>query len=264
MSKSKPTPSPKVTLSVSHGVGVVTMTDQAHRNVLSPTMVEQLCGAIDAAESDDSVRCIVLASDGPAFCAGAELSVLESSARGDFAGIENVYRGFLRVLEAELPTIAVINGPAVGAGLNLALACDLRVATPDARFDSRFQQLRLIPGGGHTWMLERAVGRETAAAMTVFGERLTAHQAESVGLVWQICDTQPSALATAIELGARLASAGPGFARTLARVARAAPTLTTHGAALDLERYAQRWSTTQPEFLDGVQRMRAAVEGTSH
>jgi len=245
------------------GVAIVTMRDPARRNVLAPEMVEQLVAAYDVAESDSETCCVVLAAEGSAFCAGAELSVLEASASGDFSGIEDVYRGFLRVLESPLPTIAVVNGPAVGAGLNLALACDLRLAGPDAVFDSRFMRLRLIPGGGHTWLLERSVGREMATAMAVFGARLSAEEAERAGLVFKTYASAEAATAEAMRLASGLAAAGRGFARALAQVARTAPTLPTHPAALDLERYTQRWSTTQPEFLAGVRRMREAVERAS-
>ena len=85
----------------------------------------------------------------PAFCAGADLSHLGSSQR---EGLLNIYEGFLRFGRCPLPTIAAVNGAAVGAGMNLALVCDDRIAAERARFDTRFLQLGLHPGGGHTWM----------------------------------------------------------------------------------------------------------------
>ena len=102
---------------------------------------------------------VVLTGAGKAFCAGAELSVLRAAADGDFDSVRPVYEGFLRVLRSPLPTIAAVNGPAVGAGFNLALACDVRLAGRHAIFDTRFTQLRLHPGGGHTWLLARARAR---------------------------------------------------------------------------------------------------------
>lgn len=242
------------------GVAIVTMQDPARRNVLAPDMVEQLSAAFDAVEADGETHCVLLVGEGPAFCAGAELAVLEASASGDFSGIENVYRGFLRVIESPLPTIAVINGPAVGAGLNLALACDLRLAAPSAVFDSRFMRLRLVPGGGHTWLLERSVGREVAAAMVLFGARLTAEEAEAAGLVWKTYESAAAATTAAVELASGMHGAGTDFISTLAHVCRTVPTLSSHADALDMERYTQRWSTSQPSFLAGVRRMREAVE----
>ena len=76
------------------------------------------------------------------------------------------------MLRSPLPTVAAVNGPAVGAGMNLALACDVRIAGASARFDTRFLRIGLHPGGGHAWMLDRAVGPQAAAAMVLFGARL--------------------------------------------------------------------------------------------
>ena len=98
--------------------------------------------------------------------------------------MQSIYEGFLRVLRSSLPTVAAVNGPAVGAGLNLALACDVRLAGMSARFDTRFLRIGLHPGGGHAWMLDRAVGPQAAAAMVLFGEALDGARAAEVGLAW--------------------------------------------------------------------------------
>ena len=146
-----------VDLDISDGVAHIVLDDPERRNVLSPPMVQEIADAYDAAERDGKVNCAVLSARGKAFCAGAELAVLEAAASGDFSGVENVYRGFLRVAGSPLPTIAVIDCPAVGAGFNLALACDLRIASAGAHFDARFTALRLLPGGGHVWLLPARV-----------------------------------------------------------------------------------------------------------
>ncbi len=99
--------------------------------------------------------------------------------------------------------------------------------------------------------------------MAVFGIRLSAAEAERAGLGWKTYESAAAATAAARELATGLAAAGPGFVRALTHVARTAPTLPSHATALDLERYTQRWSTTQPEFLEGVRRMRDAVEGAT-
>src|SRR4029453_11341326 len=83
-----------------------------------------------------------------------------------------IYEGFLRVGRSPLPTIAAVNGAAVGAGVNLALACDVILAGESARFDTRFIDLGLHPGGGHTWMLQRRIGSQAAAALVLFGRVL--------------------------------------------------------------------------------------------
>src|ERR671920_1584162 len=96
----------------------------------------------------------------PAFCAGADLGNL-AEATGD--GLGRIYEGFLRIARSPLPTLAAVNGAAVGAGMNLALVCDVRLAARRAPFDTRFIDLGLHPGGGHTWMLRNAVGPQVAA-----------------------------------------------------------------------------------------------------
>ena len=102
---------------------------------------------------------------------GAGLAARRAETTANAARSRSIYDGFLRVLRSPLPTIAAVNGPAVGAGLNLALACDVRLAAESARFDTRFLRIGLHPGGGHVWMLERAVGPQAAAAMVLFGAR---------------------------------------------------------------------------------------------
>jgi enoyl-CoA hydratase len=243
-----------------NGVAQVALDDPDRRNVLSPGMVQGIVDAFDAAESDPGVRCVVLAARGPAFCAGAELGVLEASARGDFTGIEDVYRGFLRVASSPLPTVAVVDGPAVGAGFNLALACDLRIASGGALFDARFAALRLLPGGGHTWMLDRAVGRQAATAISLFGERLDAAAARVAGLVWNVYPDPAAASEAAVAMAARLDGQEKEFVTSLTRLLRSAGSMTSHQQAVEHERFLQRWSAARPGFLAGVRAMRAAVE----
>ena len=91
-------------------------------------------------------------------------------------GLRRIYDGFLAVANCTLPTIAAVNGAAVGAGLNLALAADVRIAEPAAVFDPRFQKLGMHPGGGATWMLQRAVGPQAARASLLFGMRFDARR----------------------------------------------------------------------------------------
>src|SRR5690606_25054318 len=143
-------------------------------------LVDEIVAAFDAIEGDDGVGAVVVTGAPPAFCAGAALGDLDGTQR---EGLRRIYEGFLRVARSPLPTIAAVNGAAVGAGMNLALACDVRVAGARARFDTRFLQLGIHPGGGHTWMLQRAVGLQAAAAMVLFGEVLDGAEAERIGLV---------------------------------------------------------------------------------
>src|SRR3546814_21160759 len=106
--------------------------------------------------SSDVCSSDLITGEPPAFCAGADLSHLSSSADGGAeSGLRAIYEGFLRIGRSPLPTIAAVHGAAVGAGMNLAPLCDVRLASPKARFNTRFLQLGLHPGGGHTWLFPR-------------------------------------------------------------------------------------------------------------
>ncbi|KKW64543.1 enoyl-CoA hydratase, partial [Mycolicibacterium elephantis] len=155
-------------------VAVVTVNDPDRRNAVTFDMSVQLRAAVDAAEANPDVHALVVTGAGKAFCAGADLSALGEATED---GLRKIYDGFLAVANCALPTIAAVNGAAVGAGLNLALAADVRIAGPAALFDPRFQKLGIHPGGGATWMLQRAVGPQVARASLLFGMRFDAEAA---------------------------------------------------------------------------------------
>ena len=143
---------------VSDGIASLTLNNPQERNSMTADMVSEIVAAMDAAESDPNVRVVIVTGTPPAFCAGANLGNLAEATRESLLGI---YEGFLRVARSPLPTIAAVNGAAVGAGMNLALGCDVRIAAKSAKFDSRFLQLGLHPGGGNTWMQLRIAGMQT-------------------------------------------------------------------------------------------------------
>lgn len=239
-----------------HGnAALVTLNQPDRRNVLSAALVDAVGAAYDALEADAGVNAVVLTGAGTAFCAGAELSVLRAAADGKFDDVRKVYDGFLRVLRSPLPTIGAVNGSAVGAGFNLALACDVRLAARSAVFDTRFAQLRLHPGGGHAWLLARTVGTQRAMLATAFGQIWDAEAAERAGLVVAVHDDQ-TLVKAALEIAQRMDGLEPSFARRLVDTVRRAGVIPTHDEALAHETEAQMWSTTQPAFLEGL----AAIE----
>lgn len=198
------------------GVAVLRLDDPDRRNVLSAGMVADLVAALDECEEDDRVRAVVLTGAGFAFCAGAELDNLKAAAQGQGDRLREVYRAFLRVASCAVPTIAAVNGPAVGAGLNLALACDVRIAGESALFDCRFTRLGLHPGGGHTWMLTRAVGHQVATGMLLFQTALDGAAAAAAGLALR-CVPDAELLDVAVGLGARVEETDPLLLRTVKR-----------------------------------------------
>jgi enoyl-CoA hydratase len=236
-------------------VAIVTLMNGKRRNALSLAINEELKAKIDQAETDDTVAAIVITGEPPSFCAGADLGLLASNP--SLHGLREIYSGFLRVATALKPTIAAINGPAIGAGLNLALACDVRVAGTSAVLDARFLQIGLHPGGGHTWMLERAIGVESAMAMVVFGQALTGPEAAQRGLVWK-CVADEVLLSEAVRLAVSASKTGGELVRRVKRTIHESAGIEDHEMAVELELEQQMWSMTQPQFRERMSSARAA------
>ena len=104
--------------------------------------------------------------------------------------LNEIYSGFLAVASSPIPTIAAIHGPAVGAGMNLALACDIRIVTPEAEFDTRFTKLGIHSGGGHTWLLQRYLNWEQSVSALIFGRSLKGREAVDVGLALECVEEE--------------------------------------------------------------------------
>jgi enoyl-CoA hydratase len=244
---------------VTDRVAVVTLDDPDRRNALNLAMVEEIEATFDQIEADDDVGAVVVTGAPPAFCAGADLSHLGSSERD---GLLRIYEGFLRVGRSPLPTIAAVNGAAVGAGMNLALVCDLRLAARRAKFDTRFLQLGLHPGGGHTWMFRRITGPQATFATVVFGEVLDGSEAERCGLVWR-CVDDDALLPAAIELAARAAAGPPELVRRIKETINDMADVTDHPHAVERELEPQVWSVRQPAFRERLAAMRAKITKSS-
>ncbi|HEX6570353.1 MAG TPA: enoyl-CoA hydratase [Acidimicrobiales bacterium] len=236
----------EVLTDIADGVAVVTLDAPDRRNALTLPMVDEITEALDAVEADPTVGAIVVTGADPAFCAGADLSHLGESQR---EGLLRIYEGFLRIARSPLPSIAAVNGAAVGAGVNLALVCDVIVAGESARFDTRFLQLGLHPGGGHTWMLQRRVGPQTAAAMVLFGRVLDGRRAADAGLAWG-CVPDGDLLATAREMAGAAADAPRELVERVRRTMLDVQALDDHGDAVERELGPQVWSINQPAFQD--------------
>jgi enoyl-CoA hydratase len=246
---------PKAEIRVEHRgrVAVLTVSDPARRNALSLDLADQLVAAVRGLERDDEVGAVVITGEPPAFCAGADLSQLGSSKE---QGLHAIYAGFLAVADCVLPTVAAVNGAAVGAGMNLALACDVRVAGAKGRFVSRFLQLGLHPGGGYTWMAQRVLGPQGAAAVTLFGEDLDAEQAQRAGLVWAVADDP---VAAAVELAGRAADAPREVAIATKRSLRITRSLAAQSDAVEVEIRSQLASLESPAFAERLAALRARV-----
>jgi enoyl-CoA hydratase len=233
------------------GVAVVTLVDVERRNAMTARMVDEIVETFDALEQDGSTVAVVVTGEPPAFCSGADVSSLSALAQAETdaerRAVTSIYEGFLRVLRSPLPTIAAVNGAAVGAGMNLALACDVRLAGASARFDTRFLKIGLHPGGGHVWMLERAVGPQSAAAMILFGVAVDGARAAQIGLAWS-CHPDDELLDAARDLAARATRAPVGLADVAKATLRQAPWQPNFEAAVSTEVERQAWSFGQGWF----------------
>lgn len=235
---------------VQAGVATITLRNAKRRNAITSQMVTEIIDALDALEADEAVHAVIVTGEGSAFCAGADLSHLVRAATGDAeaeAAVRDIYRAFTRLRESTLPTIAAVNGPAVGAGLNMALVCDVRIAGRTALFSSTFLSLGLHPGGGNTWMLERAVGPHVAAAMTLFGEQLDGEEAERVGMALRVVEDE-DLLAEANKLAERVASYPREVTMDAKRSLGEMPQVAEYSEAIDVELVRQLRSATTQEF----------------
>lgn len=198
------------------------------RNPISdPAVVDALCEQVQLVNADHDVRAVVLTGAGSAFSAGG--NVKDMVDRTDMFGgspyeLRDGYRsGIQRIPRAlyhcEVPVVAAVNGPAVGAGCDLAVMCDLRVASTKAWFAESFVQLGIIPGDGGAWLLTKAIGPARAAEMALTGDRVKADQAMEWGLVNQVVEPE-ELLDAARGLAARVAKNPPHAVRMAKKLLR--------------------------------------------
>ena len=234
-------------------VAVLTLDDPERRNAMTAPLVAEIVAAMDSIDADPEVGAVVVTGAAPAFCSGADVKALAAMAdgTGEPADVRDIYAGFLRLLDSPLPTVAAVNGPAVGAGCNLALACDVRIAGTKAIFDARFLRIGIHPGGGHTWMLRRIAGPQAAMATVIFGEVLDGTEAERIGLVHR-CVEDDQLLAAAQEMAARAASAPRELSIVTKKTIQDMALIAVHDGAVDREIEPQVWSTRQPWFAERI------------
>src|SRR3984893_50269 len=208
-------------------VVTLTMNEPERRNPLTGnSAVPDFLAAIDRIHDDPSVRSVVLTGAGTAFSSGGDIRDMERQASGDASGmqIRQEYRSGIQKLplalfNLEVPIIAAVNGAAIGAGLDLACMCDIRIASDRAKFAESFVKLGLIPGDGGAWLLPRIVGSSMAAELTYTADTLDAQRALAIGLVARVVPHE-ELLPTANELAARIAANPPQALRLSKRLLR--------------------------------------------
>ena len=232
------------------GIVTLTMNRPEERNALSYAgQFEEIVDTCDRINRDRGVRAVILTGAGPAFCAGGNIKQMREGS-GIFAGTpfeqRNGYRHGIQLIplafyNLEVPTIAAVNGPAIGAGCDLACMCDIRIASEKARFAESFVKLGIIPGDGGAWFLQRAVGLSKACEMSFTGDPVGAEEALACGLVSKVVPAE-RLLDEARALAGRIAANPPHALRLTKRLLREA----------------------QQSRLDTVLEMSAAYQALSH
>jgi enoyl-CoA hydratase len=243
----------KIELVVTDGVAWLTLCGIETKNSLDNESVAQMIQACDRIDADASIGVAVVTGQGNAFCSGAHTSVL-TGLRGQSeevvrAGLGLIYEGFARVYDLKVPTIAMINGAAVGAGVNLAMVCDIRIADREAIIASGFARLGIHPGGGHMNLIAKATNQSVAAALGVFAQKVTGAQAQELGLVWNAVAAEQ--LRPSVESLTTHLAADPSLARELVKTLRetANPSVGWRDA-LNIERDRQMWTFTRSQESD--------------
>ncbi|WP_426755151.1 enoyl-CoA hydratase/isomerase family protein [Myxococcus sp. Y35] len=211
-------PVAEVLLEVEGAVATLTLHDTARRNVMTPELGDALRARVEALKLRDDVRAVVLTGAGGAFSAGGDLKMLERLRQASFEEARtfmlDFYARYLSVLELPVPVIAAVDGPAIGAGLCVALACDLCLVAEDSKLALNFVQLGLHPGMGATYLAPYRAGAQAGAELLLTGRRFDGKEAVRLGLALEAAPSG-QVLARARELAGRIAANAPLAVRAL-------------------------------------------------
>jgi enoyl-CoA hydratase/carnithine racemase len=249
------------------GIMVLTMNRPQERNVLTDeAQFREFVDACDAINADRSVRAVILTGRGSAFCAGGNVKAMRDRT-GMFAGSplqlranyrDGLQRIPLALYNLEVPTIAAVNGPAIGAGCDLACMCDIRIASENASFAESFVKVGIVPGDGGAWLLQRAVGLSKACEMSFTGDAIGAHEALACGLVSRV--VAPEALLDqARALALRIATNPAGVLRLTKRLIREAQHMRLD-TLLEMSAAFQALAHTTEEHRSAVERTLQRIE----
>jgi enoyl-CoA hydratase/carnithine racemase len=241
------------------GIVTLTLNDPEHRNPISELpMIEALLAALEAAEADPVSRVIILTGAGSSFSSGGNIKKMLAQGglvddqptitrRNYKSGIQRLPLAFDAL---ELPIIAAVNGPAIGAGCDLSLMCDIRIAARSARFAESFVKLGIVPGDGGAWLLPRVVGYSKAAEMAFTGDMLSADEALACGLVSQVV-ADSDLLSTTHRLAEKIAANPPHAVRMTKRLLKEGRQSTLAGL-LELSAAMQALSHTTADHREAV------------
>jgi enoyl-CoA hydratase len=235
-------------------IGILSLDRPDKLNAMTHFMGDRLRALVPELNRDAELRCLIVRGEGRAFSAGGDLDFLiENAARTpeqNERGMQDFYTKYLALREIEVPTIAVLHGRATGAGLCLALGCDMRVAADDAVLSVNFVRLGLTPGMGGSWNLPRLVGPALAAELLFTGRTVSAEEALRIGLVNAV-HPAAEALGQAMAMARQIAEAAPGAVRECKALLRQNAT-NDISAALEAEAKAQAWCFASRDLQEGI------------
>lgn len=234
------------TYEIQNGVAYITFNRSKLLNSFNREMALEVQSSLDKAESDNKVRCIVITGEGRGFCAGQDLAEATGDDAPELATIvkEHYNPIILRLRKIEKPIIAAVNGVAAGAGANIALACDIVIATASAKFIQAFSQIGLIPDSGGTYFLPRIVGHGRASALAFLAERINAKKAEEMGMIWKSVEDD-------------------NFKTLVQETAEKLAKLPTKGIGLTKRLFNESWNNNLQDQLDREEVIQAEA-GKSH
>lgn len=244
-----------IRLSIEGGVAILSLARPERLNAFNATMHAELRVALDAVEDDDAIRCLVLTGEGRGFSSGQDLTedrLMGPDGKVDVGlRLERDYNPLVRRLYAfPKVTIAALNGPAVGAAANIALACDIVLAAQSAYLQEAFCRIALVPDAGGTWFLPRVIGQKRALALMLTGDPVPAPELLAMGLAYKVFDDE-SFRAEVAAFSARLAAGPAATYRLIKQVARASLE-NDLPAQLAAEADAQRQAGVSHDFHEGV------------
>lgn len=224
-------------------------------NTFTPRFQQELVAALDAAAENEACGAVILAGTGRTFCVGQDLRERDPrkwTAPPDLTrSVRNFYNPLIRRIRAmPMPTVCAVNGIAAGAGVGIALACDIVLASDKARFILAFSRIGLVPDGGTSWHLARRLGEARALALTLTGGELSATEAAEGGLIWKAFADE-GLMDEARALAGQLAD-GPRYGLTLAREAIRAAAGSDLDTQLELEAELQGRAARSPDYAEGV------------
>jgi enoyl-CoA hydratase len=238
----------------SEGVALLTLDYPDMRNAMSDEMTSSWVAAIDELAADRSVRAVVVTGEGSAFCSGGNTSWIASEPDATVDQLRSrmlpFYRAWLTIRRLEVPTIAAVNGPAIGAGLCLALACDIRYAAAGARLGVPFNKLGMHAGMAGTWLLPNVVGPAHARDLLLTGRVVDADEALRLGLVSRVIPADDF-LEEVLDTAAGIAAAAP-IATRLTKIALADGGHADFDSALQWEALAQPMTLATADLQEGI------------